>query len=217
MTSYSNAQTSQPWTLIGAVLALWGGFILALALAGTFNVAPTAPNLPTLLAILVPVGLGVLSYLISPAFRKWVLSLDPVLLITLHSWRMLGGVFVFFYFYNLLPGFFAFPAGFGDMAVGLAAPFVALALLHKPNFTKSRRFWSFHIFGLLDFVVAVGTGTLARVEIEGWVDGVTAVDMGLFPLVLIPALIVPMLILLHFASMIQAVKGVQPVTVHQHA
>jgi hypothetical protein len=28
---------------------------------------------------------------------------------------------------------------------------------------------------------------------------------------------VPMLILLHFASMIQAVKGVQPVTVHQHA
>jgi hypothetical protein len=217
MTQVPNTRSVQPWPLVGAVLTLWGGLILALALSGVFNVAPTAPNLPTLLAILMPVSLGILSYLISPKFRTWVLSLDPVLLVTLHSWRMLGGVFVFFYFYNLLPGFFAFPAGFGDMAVGLAAPFVALALLHKPNFTKSRRFWSFHVFGLLDFVIAVATGTIARVQIDGWVEGATAVDMGLFPLVLIPAFIVPVLILLHFASMIQAVKGVVSVTVDQQA
>ncbi|MCE7999796.1 MAG: hypothetical protein HEP70_13130 [Rhodobiaceae bacterium] len=217
MTEISTARPAQPWPLIGAVLALWSGLILSLALAGVFDVAPTAPNLPTLLAILIPVGLGTLGYLMSLDFRNWVLSLDPVLLVTLHSWRMLGGVFVFFYFYNLLPGFFAFPAGFGDMAVGLAAPFIALGLLHKPNFNKSRRFWTFHIFGLLDFVVAVGTGTIARVEIEGWVEGTTSVAMGAFPLVLIPAFIVPILILLHLASIAQALRGVQPVIIHQHA
>eukprot|EP00439_Symbiodinium_sp_Y106_P088729 s1_g1265.t1 len=202
---------------MGIVTALWGGLILALALAGVFAVAPTDPNLPTLLAILTPVGLGIVAYLISPDFRAWVLSLDPILLVTLHSWRMIGGTFVFLYFFDVLPALFAIPAGLGDMAVALAAPFIALGLLHKPNFSQSRRFWAFHIFGLLDFVVAVGTGTIARVQIEGWVEGATSVPMGAFPLVLIPAFIVPILILLHLASIAQALRGVQPVAVHHHA
>jgi len=203
------------WTRLGVIVASWAGLIGFLAVNGTFDVAPTAPNAPTLYAILIPPIIGIVAYLSLPGFRKWVLALDPVLLISLQGWRILGGTFVLFYLFNLLPGAFAFPAGLGDVAIGVVAPFVAMALLHKPRFAQSRRFWTFHILGLFDFALAVFVGTVTRVPNEGWVDGVTSGPMGLFPLVLIPAFIVPAFILLHFASMVQAVKQVEPVVTHQ--
>jgi len=207
-----NAKT---WTKLGLIVTAWGGLITYLTVAGIFNVAPTAPNTPILLAILTPPLLGVVAYLALPSFRDWVLALDPMLLISLHSWRMLGGVFVFLYFYDMLPAAFAFPAGLGDMAVGAVAPFVALALLHQKDFMRSRRFWAFHFFGLLDFVIAVSVGTMTRVEIPGLVEGATSVATGQFPLALIPAFIVPALILVHFASIAQGLNQVAPVTAHQ--
>ena len=57
-----------------------------------------------------------------------------------------------------LPGFFAYPAAFGDIAVGLTACVAVIALIWSTS-TGIPIAWS--VFGLLDFVGAVGTGFLA--------------------------------------------------------
>ena len=53
---------------------------------------------------------------------------------------------------NLLPKQFVIHAGYGDLAVGLLVPII---LMLKRG---DRKYLLFHIFGLLDFIVAVGTG-----------------------------------------------------------
>src|SRR5262249_44584082 len=59
------------------------------------------------------------------------------------------------YAWRVLPGLFAFPAGFGDMATGVTAPWIVLGLVRNPSFAASRRYVIWNILGILDFVVAV--------------------------------------------------------------
>ena len=130
---------------------------------------------------------------------------DLRVLTVVQSWRIIGGAFIVLYFYDLLPGLFAWPAGLGDIAIGGAAPFVALALAARPEFMKSRGFKAFHILGILDFVVAVGTGFLS----SGWVESLasevsTNQTMTLLPLSLIPTFGVPLWIMLHLSALFQA-------------
>ncbi len=76
---------------------------------------------------------------------------------------------------NLLPERFASNAGYGDLAVGLLVPIV---LMLRESTSK---YLAFHIFGLLDFTVAVGTGltfTLLQVPLIE--------NLASFPIVLIP-------------------------------
>ena len=51
----------------------------------------------------------------------------------MQTWRVLGGTFLFLYAFDLRPALFAFPAGLGDMAVGVGAVFVLLADDHWPS------------------------------------------------------------------------------------
>jgi len=72
---------------------------------------------------------------------------------------VIGAMFLALYAFGLLPGLFAWPAGLGDAAVGLAAPFVLLAMLRgAPNWPR-RVAW-LNIAGLVDFAGAIGTGVL---------------------------------------------------------
>ena len=64
-------------------------------------------------------------------------------------------MFLVLYFYNMLPGTFAWPAGVGDMVIGAYAPFVVVAIANGSTN------WHFHavalnILGLLDIVGAIG-------------------------------------------------------------
>lgn len=68
--------------------------------------------------------------------------------------RWLGCVFLVLALGGQLPGFFAYPAAFGDIAVGLTACVAVIALIWSTS-TGIPIAWS--VFGLLDFVVAVGT------------------------------------------------------------
>ena len=96
-----------------------------------------------------------------------------------------------------LPGFFAYPAAFGDIAVGLTACVAVIALIWSTS-TGIPIAWS--VFGLLDFVGAVGTASLAT-QALGVVhtDPPTSVFTQ-WPMVLFPVYLVPISIILHITT-----------------
>jgi len=206
MIKYENSlqqHSSQlPWLLGGALVSVWFGVIFALAANGWFALPPGEPPV-IMAAILGPPLVFLLALLSFPRLRAWALSLDPALLTALQGWRVLGGGFLMLYAFGHLPGFFAWPAGIGDVAVGLGAPFAAIALARGHLPLISNRFVAVHAAGLLDFVVAAGTGIAARNQIPGLVEGVTSSAMGDLPLVLIPAFAVPVFIILHLIVLLQ--------------
>lgn len=179
-----------------AGLMIWFALALALSLGGVFDTA-AGPIPTTLLAgIALPLMAFGLLYRLSTGFRNTVLTVDIRALILLHSWRMLGLGFVFLYFYDILSGWFALPAGLGDAATAVAALFLGIALYNGKSIArKTIRAWN--TFGLLDFVVAVTMGVLTRPGMGIIDDTLTSAPMGEFPLALIPGFAVPFFIITH--------------------
>ncbi len=189
---------------ISVVLALWGGLVLTLAANGLMMVLPGRPPTPILIAIAVPVTAFAALYSSVPAVRDFALSLDLRLITAFQAWRILGGVFLALYAFDVLPGFFASLAGGGDVAVGLAAPFIVLALARDANYAASRRFVLFNLAGLFDFVVALGSGSLTALIGGGLAGTASMAPVNVLPLVMIPGFLVPIFIILHLVALAQS-------------
>jgi len=190
-------------TLTAATLAIWLGGVLALAAVGAFAASPTQPPLGIFLAVVIPPLLFALLYRLSGRFRRFALAIDLRWLTAIQAWRVIGVMFLAFYAFGLLPGLFAWPAGLGDAAVGLAAPFVLLAILRgAPNWQR-RVFW-LNIAGLIDFAGAIGTGVLTSNSSIGLLAaGVPRVNLGELPLSLVPSFAVPLWTIFHMISLLQ--------------
>ncbi len=178
-----------------------------IGVTGALTAGPGAGLRPVLLAIFVPVTGLVLATATLPRLRSWVLSLDLRMLTLFQSWRVIGFAFLPLYAYDVLPGLFAWPAGLGDVAVGLAAPFVAARLARDPGYAASRGYLWFHLAGLLDFVGAAGTAMLASGAFPAIHAGLpTSAPMEVWPLFLFPGFLVPLFIALHLAALLQIVR-----------
>jgi hypothetical protein len=92
----------------------------------------------------------------------------------------------------------ALPAGWGDIAIGATAPFIALKLAN-PDHRKSFIFWQ--LLGITDLVTAVGNGVTARLINP---HGIATSAMTVLPMSLIPTFAVPLFMILHFISIAQA-------------
>lgn len=154
--------------------------------------------------MIAPLIVFVGAYLGWGAFREMILAADLRLLTAVQAWRAGGLAFLALHAHGVLPALFAWPARLGDMAIGVTAPWVVLALVRRPAFAASRLFVVWNLLGILDLVVAVSTGTLSSGFIQGIVGDVTAAPMAQLPLVLIPAYLVPLFIMLHLAALFQA-------------
>jgi hypothetical protein len=187
------------------VIAAWFVTIFALGATGAFMAPPKTPPLALLIAFVAPIALGVIAYRASTRFREWVLGIEPRLLVTLMAWRWAGFSFVTLYVYGILPGFFAWPAGLGDMAIGATAPWILGRLTASPAFASSRTFVRWNRLGLLDLFVAISLGAIGGVLLSD--QPVTTAPMATLPLVLIPAFMVPIFILMHFAMLAQAKRA----------
>lgn len=189
--------------LSALLLAVWFLIALVAGMAGVFEPTPSRPPLSLLLAVAGPPLVFLLGYRASRRFRDFVLRIDLRLLIAVQAWRVLGGMFLFLYAFGLLPGVFAFPAGLGDLAVGLATPFVLLAMVRSAPTWRRQVKW-LNIAGLVDFVGAVGTGVLSSNTAFGFLaEGTAHASMGALPLSLVPTFAVPLWIILHAASLLQ--------------
>ena len=185
------------------VLVVWAAISAVLSQQGLFTNPPDQPPILLLLAVIVPPMLFGLAYAGSEAFRRYVLGLDLRLLTAIQAWRIIGGMFLVLMSFGMLPGTFAWPAGVGDMIVGIYAPFVVYALVrHSPNWRRHVILLS--ILGLLDFVGAIGGGILSGNNPLGLLRGdVTAEIMQVLPLAIIPTFGVPAWILVHIISLLQ--------------
>ncbi len=88
----------------------------------------------------------------------------------------------------------------GDIAVALAAPWVALRITDNPALASSWAYIVWNLFGVLDLLVAVGTGGLSATLALT----VTTAPMARLPLVLVSAYFVPLFIMLHIIALYQS-------------
>ena len=131
--SFQIRLTARAKTLLAVGLAAAFAVAAAIGTTGALTAEPGPVFRPVLLAIFIPVIGLVIAFGALPRFRHWVLGLDLRMLTLFQAWRVIGFGFLPLYAYGVLPGLFAWPAGLGDVAVGLAAPFVAARLARDPG------------------------------------------------------------------------------------
>jgi len=197
------AASSGMTALVVSVLFLWLGLVTLLAGSGRLIQPTGAPPLPILLSVVVPIVVFLGAYWLSETFRNFVLAFDLRLAAGIQAWRFAGLGFLALYANGVLPGLFAWPAGLGDMAVGLTAPWIMLALIRRPQFAAGKRFLLWNLFGMLDLVTAIGLGGLSAMLARGTPGEITMAPMPQLPLALIPAYFVPMLFMLHLTALFQ--------------
>lgn len=186
---------------VAMVLATWFLAIAWLGAAGAFAGPPGSPPLPILAGVLLPIAIYFTLFRWSRAFRDFVLSIDLRLVAAMQAWRFAGFGFLALYAHGVLPGIFAFPAGLGDMAVAIAAPWMVLRLGRDPGFAASTAFRRWNWLGILDLVIAVSIGGLNAFIATGAPGEVSTQAMAQLPLVLIPAYFVPIFIMLHVSAL----------------
>jgi hypothetical protein len=190
--------------VVAAVLAVWFVLVLALGAEGAFVTPPGEVPFSIGLGATLPILAFFAAYWGSRHFRALVLSADLRVMAAVQAWRFAGFAFVALYLHDVLPGMFAWPAGLGDLAIGLTAPWVIFALMHRPHFAGGATFKVWNWLGILDLVIAVGVGALSSALATGVAGEITTGPMAELPLVLIPAYFVPIFIMLHLAALFQA-------------
>jgi hypothetical protein len=201
----TNAQYGK---LTGTLIGAWFVFAFTAAALHLFEADPSRPPIALGLAVLTPLLVFAIWSAASPGFRGFTQSLSPRTLTFVQSWRIAGYVFLVLYTFGILPGIFALPAGWGDVAIGLTAAFVATRLAN-PEHRKSFMFWQ--ALGIFDLVLAVTLGTTARLLAP---HAVATSALTALPLSLIPTFAVPLLMILHFICIAQARQW--PVPAHSN-
>jgi len=191
--------------LVGA----WFVVSLAASALHLYQAAPGQPPAAFGLAVAAPILIFAAWFSLSPAFREFTMSLNPRVLTMIQSLRIAGYVFLVLASFGILPRLFALSAGWGDIAIGVTAPFVALRLAAT---NRRGSFMVWQILGIADLVNAIALGTLAPL-----IDphGISTGAMSMLPLSLIPTFGVPLFIVLHLVCIAQAarwpVRPVRPV------
>jgi hypothetical protein len=180
------------------LIFVWFLFSLTASALHLFRTAPDQPPLPLGLAVLIPIVIVAIWSAASQPFRQFLLSLNPRALTIVQAWRIAGFTFLVLYTYGILPGAFALPAGWGDIAIGATAPLVALKLANPGN-RKSFIVWQ--LLGIADLVTAVGSGVTTRLINP---HGIATTAMTVLPMSVIPTFAVPLFMILHFISIAQA-------------
>ncbi|HZI11894.1 MAG TPA: hypothetical protein VE153_16030 [Myxococcus sp.] len=182
-----------------AGLVLWACAALLASASGVIESPP-----PFVIPLLI--GGSVLAFSLacarSRAFRASVLSVDPRPLVLYHLVRVVAGAaFLVLHHQGRLPGAFALQAGWGDIAVGLLAPVVALALPATTPFKRGVALaWS--VAGLADILYVVGNAQ-RMILLEG--DTLLPATLTYFPFSLLPLFIVPLVLITHGVVLAQLV------------
>ena len=183
-----------------AILLGWLAATILIAGAGVYHT--TVEQIPTIQhGILLPILAGALLIWRSETAKRVIAAVPQPWLVGVQLYRALGVIFLILYATGKLPALFAWPAGLGDIAIGLLAPVVGVAYAQAPRKVASL-VAGWNVFGILDLVIAVGTGfatapsLLQPIEVQPTSDLMTVL-----PMVLIPVYLVPLSILLHLASL----------------
>lgn len=180
------------------LVAGWFIFALAGSALSVFKNDSERVGVAVAIAALAPIVVFAAWFAASEEFRKFALSLNPKLLTSLQTWRIVGFTFVLLEARGALPAIFALPAGYGDMTIGATAAFVAWQL-GEPRHRNS--FIAWQLLGIADLVMAVSLGTTARLLDP---HGASMLAMTVLPLSLVPTFLVPLFVIFHVTCIAQA-------------
>ena len=199
----NTAATKPVWTIthkfiLAIILTIQFVFAYVVGTSGLLTNTQLTIIPPIALTVFIPVVLFLAVYVFSSSFRTFVLAQDIRTLTALQLWRVVGFTFLTLYAFGKLPALFAWPAGFGDVAIGLGAAYVIVKIDRDPNYVASKGFMRFQFLGMLDFAGALGTAALtsgAFTQLTS--NGLTSAALDVWPLNLFPSFIVPAFIILH--------------------
>ncbi|MEL7091768.1 MAG: hypothetical protein AAFN94_08545 [Pseudomonadota bacterium] len=179
-----------------AVVTLWIAGALALAYSGVL--VPRADTFPILGALIVGGTIAANVALLRSATAKSVLNAIPAhWLASIQVYRMIGIVFLLLMADGLLPRYFAFTTGWGDIIVGIAAPMVGYLLWRDVQ----RYAWvglGWCAVGIADLIlVLIKAVRSAPGPLQAAIYNPPTEIVGYFPFPMIPLVIVPMSLILH--------------------
>jgi len=191
--------------------AAWLALIVTLTSLGALAPGILGPVPPGLLPFTILIALLFAAWLLLPQFRDGLLAVPLPALVGVHVGRLGGLFFLLLYAEDRLSAPFAPVAALGDMATAaLAIPLAAMLALGFRVRATWLRMWN--AVGALDLVVAVSLGLLSapgtpfRVFSEG--PGLQA--MASLPWVFVPAMLVPIFLLVHLAIGAKLRLAIQP-------
>ncbi len=177
-------------------LAAWFGLLLAAGAAGLFaNGRTIAVGVAAVALLGVGVALGR-----SAGLRGELGAIPIERLIGVHVLRLLGAFFVLLHASGRVSAPFGPVAGWGDVAVAGAAPFVAWAAQRQWSAWRALTL-AWNTLGLADLLVAVGLGitSVPGAPMQLFFEAPGTTLMGNLPWVLVPTFLVPLFILTHVA------------------
>jgi hypothetical protein len=185
---------------IGTLLIAW--FLVELVAARLELYRGATTRIPTVqYGITIPLLVGAILFWRWPLLRRTMEAIPQKWIAGIQFFRVEGILFLILYAVGKLPGAFALPAGVGDVLVGLLAPIAGIAYMRRPD-TAAGWLRAWNLLGIADLTVAITTGFLTspsplqRLAMDRPNELITA-----FPLVMIPVFLVPLALLLHFASL----------------
>lgn len=162
------------------MLAFGGYAIVAVAATASGLYRVVHPSLFALNVVAATAGL-IVAYLAVPSVRALALQLGPYGLAAFHIWRIPAALVFFWYgAQGLLPAMFVDRAAPGDLLAGLFA--AAIILLPRRRLTIT----AFHLFGLADFALAVGTGLYLTLTGDPQMQAIATLPVALIPLIGVP-------------------------------
>lgn len=187
------------------VLEAWVVVTALLTAAGAYEQDPVAVR-PWIAVALVGVVAAVLVGARIPAVVRALAGPDTLArLAAPQTLRVVGVFFLVVLALGKVPAVFALPAGLGDMAVGIAAPFIVRRL--RGGSTRGA-VW-FNVLGIVDLVVAVSIGFLAGAGPAQLLAVTPSTEaIGQLPLALIPTATVPLALGLHVISLLR-LRGIR--------
>jgi len=191
---------------LAVVFGLWIGFAAAAAVAGWIATARPVPVVGLFVAVPILAAAFATTW---PQARQAMLSIPMPVMVALNVIRILGLLFLLLAAEGRLSGPFPYSAGWGDIITGVGAVAVLLLLKDGPRHTTAIAAWN--LFGAADLVLAIVFGATSA---EGSPLQMFAAPgseaMQHAPWAFVPAVLVPMWLILHGIIAVQ-LRRAQPV------
>jgi len=186
------------------VVTIWFLITTAAAQLGLFDIG-RGPPIAMLISFLAPVAIFAGLYLRSSRFAKAVGSWSLNFLTLAQTTRIEGFVFLLYFAIGKLPGFFAIPAGIGDVIAGVTAPLVALFLVPKLTTVRKYLFIAWTVYGMYDLIQAMTLGVLSTSSFASLLHILPTSNptIATLPLSIIPTFQVPLLFILEILALLK--------------
>jgi hypothetical protein len=205
ITVYIFYKATQKSQVTLTVLFIWMVLQAMLGIAGFYAVTTTTPPRFPLLAL--PAIIFILALFLMPSGRKFLDTLDTKSLTILHIVRIPVEVVLYWLFlHNAVPELMTFTGRNFDILAGLSAPIIYyFGYVKKQMSRKALLFWNIISLGLL-FNIVIHAILSVPSPFQSLAFDQPNIAVINFPFNWLPSVIVPLVLLSHFATIRQLLK-----------